>query len=213
MPPLDDALVGFWRFEGGAEDASGNGNDGMVVNATTVPGQVGSAYNFSDGACITIPDSASLDMTGSSTLTMMAWVRFTGGCTEDRGIVLNKEDAYELAVHCLDSRVQEAIQIETLGWAWNGTGLASLDIWQHVAITWDGTTVRHYLNAVEVFSRAQAGALPDRATGFGIGCRDVEANGGTALIRSFFSGDIDELAVYSRALTAAEIQSYHEQSK
>ena len=128
-------------------------------------------------------------------------------------IVLNKEDAYEVGVHCLDAFVQEAIQIEGVGWTWNGTGLAPLDIWQHVAITWDGTTVRHYLNAAEVFSRPQLGELPNRATGLGIGCRDVEANGGTALIRSFFSGDIDEVAIYARALTAGEIQAYHELSK
>jgi hypothetical protein len=47
-----------------------------------------------------------------------------------------------------------------------------------------------------------------RATGAGIGCRGIGANGATNAASAFFKGTIDEAVVYSRALTAVEIQNY-----
>jgi len=37
--PMDDSMVGYWKFEGNAKDVSGNGNDGTVVGATLTEGE------------------------------------------------------------------------------------------------------------------------------------------------------------------------------
>jgi hypothetical protein len=213
LPPLDSALVGFWRFEGDAVDASDKGNDGVVVNAMPTAGKVGNAYQFTDGACVVVPDSDSLDMLGSSALTLLAWIRHDGGCTGDRGLLLNKESSYELGVECIDALLQDAVIVDANGWSWAGTAQVPIGAWQQIALSWDGTTVRHYLNGVQVFTRTSSGALLNQATGLGIGCRDVAADGGTATIGSFFVGAIDEVAIYSRALSAAEIENYYDLSK
>jgi hypothetical protein len=164
------------------------------------------------GGCIAVPDSISLDMLGKTGFTMLAWVKNAGGCAGDRGIVVNKEDTYEIGIECTQNLLQEAIQLSDAIWFWSGTGVVEVVSWQHLAVTWDGVTVRHYVDGAEVFTRALAGSFADRSTGFGIGCRGVPpaASGPGG---SFFAGVIDEVAVYSRGLSAAEVQGYYQASK
>jgi hypothetical protein len=211
-PPLDSALVGFWRFEGNAQDASGNGNHGTLHGVTSTTGKLGKGYQISEGSCIAVPDSSSLDMVGASGFSLLAWIQNAGGCSSDRGIVLNKEETYELGIECSQNLLQEALQLSDGIWFWSGTAPVTTDGWHHVAVTWDGATVRHYLDGAEVFTRALAGSFADRATGLGIGCRSVppDASGPGG---SFFAGVIDEVAVYSRGLSAAEVQGYYQTSK
>jgi hypothetical protein len=211
-PPLDAELVAFWRLEGNAQDASGNGNHGTVFGATSTSGKLGKGYLFDGSACIAVPDSSSLDMIGKSGFSLLAWVQNAGGCSSDRGIVLNKENTYEVGVECSQNLFQEAIQLSDGNWFWSGTGALTTESWHHVAVTWDGVTVRHYINGSEVFTRALSGSFDDRSTGLGIGCRsvppDASAPGG-----SYFVGAIDEVAVYSRGLSAAEVQGYYQATK
>src|SRR4030095_2439569 len=71
--------------------------------------------------------------------------------------------------------------------------------WTHVALTYDGAALRLYVNGTVVATQAAAGT--------------VEANtkplriGGNVPYGEFFQGIIDEVRVYNRALSAAEIQA------
>ncbi len=207
-PPIDADLVGYWRLEGGAKDTSTQNNDGTVYGSTFAAGKVGQAVEISNGNCVAIPDSNSLDAAAATTLTIMAWVRFDGGCSGDRGIIFNKEYAYEVGVTCAGtSQFQEAINTSTTPWGWEGTGKMPVAQWVHAAVTWDGTTVRHYLDGVGGYTRTLSGALVNRSTGVGIGCRGVPGDASTAGT-SFWVGAIDELAMYKRALSAAELSAY-----
>ena len=207
-PPMDADLVGYWRLEGAAGDASAQNNHGTVYGSPFAAGKVGQAVEISNGNCIAIPDSNSLDATGATTLTIMAWVRFDGGCAGDRGIIFNKENSYEVGVSCSGaSQFQEAINTSSTPWGWEGTGVVTAGAWTHTAVTWDGATVRHYLDGAEVYSRALSGSLVNRSTGVGIGCRGVPGDASTAGT-SFWTGAIDELAMYTRALSVAELSAY-----
>src|SRR6185503_4440102 len=79
-------------------------------------------------------------------------------------------------------------------------GLATLplNVWTHLATTYDGTTMRLYVNGVEVGSKAYAGSI---ATSGG-----VLSIGGNGVWSEYFKGWIDEVRVYNRALTATDIQ-------
>jgi hypothetical protein len=70
--------------------------------------------------------------------------------------------------------------------------------WTHIATTYDGTTQRLFINGVEVSSRPQTGAIAVGTGNLRIGGNDVWAG-------EYFQGLIDEVRVYNRALTAAEI--------
>jgi hypothetical protein len=83
-------------------------------------------------------------------------------------------------------------------WA-RGTAAPPLNTWVHLATTYDGTTVRLYVNGTQVGTQAQTGALTP-----GTGPLRF---GGNAIWPEWFQGQLDELRVYNRALTAAEIQA------
>jgi hypothetical protein len=69
--------------------------------------------------------------------------------------------------------------------------------WVHVATTWDGTTVRLYVNGVLVTTTLAPNTLPSNMLDLRIG---ADSNG-----HNRFDGLLDELAVYDRTLSAAEI--------
>ncbi len=196
-------------------DVSGNGNNGTAVNAVRMPGKVGSAYRFVDGSCIRVPDSAGLSMSGGNALTVMAWINHTGGCASDHGVIVNKEFTYELGVECTSNALQHALWTTPTRWTWLGTRTVTLNQWQHVATTWDGTTARRYIDGQLVESFPVGGALIPQATGLGIGCRHVNQAGDGKDVGpvSSFTGSIDEVMVYSRALTAQELAAYHAATK
>ena len=80
-----------------------------------------------------------------------------------------------------------------------GTSQLPLNAWTHVAATYDNTTLRLYVNGVQVGSRAVSGALVT-STG-------VLRIGGNSMWGEFFAGRIDEVRIYNRALSAGEIQA------
>jgi Concanavalin A-like lectin/glucanases superfamily len=80
-----------------------------------------------------------------------------------------------------------------------GTAAAPLNVWTHLAATYDGTTLRLFVNGAQTGSRAVSGALLT-STG-------VLRIGGNSLWGEYFAGRIDEVRIYNRALTLAEIQA------
>jgi hypothetical protein len=191
-------------------DGSGNGNTGTVVGATPTPGKVGNGYRFGAGTCIRAPDSASLGMSGATGLTIMAWVNYTGGCAPGfiRATVLLKENSYGLALVCASQELQTGVGTTAGAFNLAGTKPVTTNAWHLAAVTWDGAVSRRYIDAVEVETEAIAGTMTKQATGLGVGCRQVTASGDNGSGASFV-GIIDEVAIYSRALTPKEIQDYY----
>lgn len=75
--------------------------------------------------------------------------------------------------------------------------------WHHLAITWDGTTIRSYVDGVFEGMQTPAGvaALPTRPSGIG-GLLTGAAND---QIEDPFVGSIDELTIYNRAIEDSEV--------
>jgi hypothetical protein len=78
-----------------------------------------------------------------------------------------------------------------------GANPLPLNEWSHVAVTYDGASMRLSVNGAEVASLAQTGPIGS-APG-------VLRIGGNSVWGEYFSGLIDEVRVYNRALSAAEI--------
>jgi methionine-rich copper-binding protein CopC len=75
------------------------------------------------------------------------------------------------------------------------SGVLPLDIWSHVAMTYDGSMLRLYINGADAGSRAATGTLVPPSP----------QEGGFLGGASAFAGAIDELRLYRRALSASEI--------
>ena len=78
-----------------------------------------------------------------------------------------------------------------------GTAALPLNAWSHLASTYDGTNLRFYVNGALVTTKVTTGAMPNTANPLRIG--------GNAIWGEYFSGLIDEVRVYNRALNATEL--------
>ena len=202
-PPAN--LVGAWGFDeaGGTTtaDSSGKGNTGTISGATrTTTGRFGSALSF-DGVndIVSVPDSASLDLTNRATLE--AWVNPAVLGTAWRTALL-KEQAGQLvyALYANNDLNRPSGHLFTTGDLFSsGTAALSLNTWSHLAMTWDGTTQRLFVNGVQVGSRAVSGTLVNGAGALRFGGNNVWSE--------WFSGQLDEIRIYDRALTQAELQT------
>ena len=74
-----------------------------------------------------------------------------------------------------------------------------LNAWTHLAATYDGATLRLYVNGAQVGSKAVSGAIATSTGPLRIG--------GDSIWGEYFSGLLDDVRVYKRALSASEIQT------
>jgi len=195
---LDEGLVAFYPFSGNAQDASGNGNHGSVQGPTLTEdrnGQPNSAYYFSFGAdVIEVADSPSLDVDQAVSFTV--WIRPD---TTSETFILFREDVNGgdslITFNIYPGVISCGLKRPTGGHASvrGGTPIQQ-GVWQHLAVTWDGTTMRAFYNG-----------QPDGTSNF-YGPMAV-SDGDLSIGRyySAFDGDIDEVRIYDRALSEAEI--------
>ena len=200
-------LVAAYSFEEGSgsttADVSGQGNPGVISGASwSARGKFGNALYFNGAnSWVTINDSPSLDLTNS--MTLEAWVYPTSTMSGWQAVI-NKEQpggfgaAYYLAAN--SDLNQPELAVYTTDWhkLYGGPSL-SANQWIHLAGTYDGTTLRLYVNGNQVSSQPQAGGI-DVTNG-------VLRIGGNSYWGEFFQGRIDEVRIYNRALSASEIQS------
>ena len=84
----------------------------------------------------------------------------------------------------------------------NGVAAVPLNTWTHLAVTYDGATLRLFVNGVQVSTRAVTGLVVTTAGALRIG--------GNSVWGEYFKGSIDEVRIYNRALTAAGDSDRHE---
>lgn len=214
VPPYPTSnMMAYWNFEqpnGTVKDQSTNGNDAVTVTATRGNGRLGFGYDFAGAQCIGFANTPSLNLQNKPGLTAMMWEKhaFSGNINYFMGI----SDRWQVIYR--DTALQAALPRD-LGWFNSGTFVLASDTWEHIAVTWDGAALLHYVNGVQVYQRAQGGAFNDAGgAGFGLGCGSVSFNGqtvnGTVVP---LTGSIDEVFVYDRALSAVEISSYYNATK
>jgi hypothetical protein len=174
-----------------AADRSGNGNDAALMNgATRAPGRIGGGLRL-DG----VDDGAQLPLTQSlafsSAFTMEA---FVAPAAIDPDRIIWWTPSAMLTLRAGGTLVPVAILTGgQVGFISEWTLLAGA--WSHVAVTYDGSLLRLYIDGMEAGSRPATGhLLPSSPPETGL-------LGGA----SAFVGTMDEVRLYRRALSAAEI--------
>jgi len=196
-------LVAAYGFNEGngtvVNDASGNGNNGTINGATwTTSGKYGNALNFNgSNALVTINNAASLQLTTGMTLEAWVYPTVTGPWWGD--VIYKGNDNYYLEGTSYSSGFPAMGGTLPNAPPLYGTAVLALNTWAHLAATYDGVTMRLYVNGVPVVSRAQTGAIETSTNPLQIG--------GDSIYGQYFMGRIDEVRIYNRALSAAQIQS------
>jgi hypothetical protein len=197
-------LVAAYNFDetsgGTVFDRSVNALNGTITGATrTTAGHAGGALTFSGASnWVTVPDSGPLDVTR---MTLSAWVRPT--TLSGWRTVIMKETATGLAygLYAHDNAPRPAAYVNLGGSDVSAAGTAALatNTWTHVAATFDGVAMRFYVNGALVRTVNVSGNIINGAGPLRIG--------GNAPWGEYFAGQIDDVRIYNRALTQAEIQS------
>jgi len=214
---LASGLVGYWTFDGKdipglALDLSGQGNKGNLVNISTstsrVPGKIGQALNF-DGIndLVSLPSAVKIGAGGSSSVS--AWFKTTmttRGAIYAEGSTADGNPFFIIDhnnVNCTVGNIRFGTRNNT------GTGLDTLCTtglsinngkWHQVVGTFNGTTKTIYIDGVsKVTSTPTIG--PQTTNSFQIGA----LQSGSATQSLLFSGSIDDVRVYNRALSSTEV--------
>ncbi len=211
---ITTGLVGQWSFEEGsgstAADSSSSNNTGTLQNSPTwISGQVGSGALSLDGTddYVNVPDSASLDL---STFTVSGWINLTSN-TNNWKPVFTKENAsggqrnFGLYVENTTSNPRfhySFMDSSCSGFnSYNSSATAQAGTWQHVTMTYDGSSFKFYINGSLDSTQTVSGAPCSSATAFRIG----EPAGAY----DAFPGSVDEVRVYNRALSAADVSDLY----
>ena len=208
-----DGLVGWWPFNGNANDESLNGNDGTVNGATLISDRFGnpnSAYDF-DGQddyidCIN-------DLAGTySGFTISCWVRVSSYPNVDYGKIIDigggagNTGRIQMASSYLDGFEYAVSEADILndGYTQVPNFLGGLtNQWFHLVGVWDGLNfIKFYILGNEENSNFIAPT---------INSLDINNLGkltiGTRYDNSdYFHGTIDDIGIWNRALTECEIQ-------
>jgi len=204
----DESLIGWWKLDEThgvvAGNSSGNGNDGTLTlmnpSQDWVTGKIVGALDFDgDNDYVDCGTDDSLDITDE--ITLAAWIKMASRPAKNHwSDVIWKVDAYSMYLTGQENTetVLSAYFVLNTGTidTWNDADIIlPLNIWVHVAVTYDGTDAKGYVNGVHDFTKNQAGTIVTDTGSFTIGYSDDQ----------YFGGSVDDVRLYNRALTPAEI--------
>ena len=201
-PPASGSLVAAYPFSEGAgttvDDASSYSNDGTISGAAwTAQGRFGSALGF-DGSTskVTVNSSSSLNLRADFTLEAWVYPTALGGWRN----VLLKQQGSDLSYGLYANTDTD----QPAGYIYAGAELDArggsqipLNSWTHLATTHNGAELKLFVNGNLAAARPAPGSVPDSSHPLEIG--------GNSLWGEHFSGRIDEVRVYNRALSQSEI--------
>jgi len=200
-------LLAWWQFDDAAAsattaDQSGNGNTG-ALNGSPLPtllpsgGQLNGAISFGGvaGQCVAVANSATLNPTTG--ITISVWINPASWGTNNNRRIVQKgsgDNQYRLTAE------NNVLKFDLKGLTNITTAEPTVNTWTHVAGTWDGATMRLYINGSQVTSAAVAGAIATTTDALYIGTKTPGS-----VATDCFNGLIDDLRIYGRALSAAEV--------
>ena len=209
LAPFADGLIGWWKFDEGSGtstvDSSGyNWSTDFIQRSQTyswIDGKIGKAINWQPTCTLNCSGTNSrvvVNLSADFSLvpgSMAVWVKPT--------VANNLYTIIRGGSIGLDGRVWFR---GTYSNGFNFTGTFSAGEWAHIIATYDGVTIKLYKDGNLLSSAVKDNTLSTSTTQFVIGARDDS-------YMDYFNGLIDDVRIYNRALSAAEILSLYNATK
>ena len=218
-----DGLVGWYPFNGNANDESGNGNNGTVNGATLTQdrfGAINSAYSF-DGVNDYVIVENNPELESISDLSISGWINInelpnsnsllSGVVTKWYGQLNcgNQSDSYAIWVSHLNEMVAGTNQYQFYGNQQNvlvsESGQLQVQNWVHFTLV-HSTQLggRLFLNGLLVNDNSLVGEICGSTNPLFFGC-----DYGLGNPNRFLNGQLDDIGIWNRALTEEEIQGLY----
>lgn len=200
---LTDNLLRYFKMEDNAAnttvvDSTGtaNGTNAANTSGKTVGGRVNNALDF-NGSSDSVNLGSGISINGNDAFTFNVWVYPTASANGN-AIVISPDGANNLQIQCYIAAgaiyyQRGANYVEKLV-------TLSLNTWTMLTITYDGTNIRGYRNATEESTSPVASAGSISA-----GTNNARIGRAANVAGAYFQGRIDEVGIWSRALSGAEI--------
>lgn len=216
---LTSGLVGYWTFDGAdtswtantTVDKSTSGNTGTMTNMSTTSspaiGKIGQGFNF-DGVndYVNAGNGNSLNIVGN--ITISAWVKFDN--TNDVDIIVSRDNGGPGDATAWSYEFGREITTNKLFLYSDGSGGEYQSVnssssitdtsWHHIAVTKNGSVVTFFIDGALDNSATMTQTFPSTSHSLHIGTENYSAT------TEKFDGLIDDVRVYNRALSAAEIK-------
>lgn len=211
--------IAYWRLDETsgtlAADAMTPAYPGTYTGSPTrglpgaLPTQTRTSVGFSGSQVVTVADTGStFDLPGRAAYSVELWIRpdsyVMPWSTTER--LVAKQDwmfvtlGWSVSLHRVLLDAGLTLEIERQSLTVSTSQEVPIGVWSHVAVTYDGTDICVYLNGVRSGCATSTASQADTSVPLTIGALESGSDG--------FHGRIDEVAVYGRALTAAEVLAH-----
>jgi len=205
-----NGLVGWWPFNGNANDESGNGNNGTVNGATLIndrDAQLNSAYNFNGiDNFINLP---LINMSSYNEFSLSVWVNVTDFQTGFSNFHIIRQEGnggldWLLAFQNYGNIISFGLGIQSQPYTELDLSINPInfiDSWSNIVVTYDGSIKRTFIDGVLFGSEIKSGLITftsSATNAIGSACSNVNCV-------EKFRGKIDDIAIWNRALTQQEI--------
>lgn len=202
---ISGGLVDYWKMDDTsgtiATDSSGYGHNATITNGTWSTGKIGGALNLTAGYAV---HSTAGISPAAGTVSMWVLPGFNGA-TDYAGLWQTRDDNIPNQPKWISTMLYAGVLyfriMDDAGNLWDatvsGNGIFTNGTWVHLAFTWNSASSIIYVNGVQVATRVTPG-LPT----------SLDALGRVGFGHQYpMTGKMDDVRIYNRALTQAEIQA------
>ncbi len=212
---IDQNVFARYSFSGDADDESGNGLNGVLGDGfggseptltSDRTGQINSAYSFNGDSYIDLSESSQFNMRNHSNFSISLWLKQTDPNDSEVQYIVGKYNSASDNRHWLirSKEGQLIFSAHDQGTSTRNEIATTVDAdWQNIIVTFDGTNYEMYKNGTSVGSVANT--ITFKSSSPTTKCVVGAAHHSDRLFDRNFTGKVDDLRFYSRAITADEI--------
>ncbi len=219
-------LLGYWPFDGNANDFSGNNNNGIVSSASLTTdrfGNIDKAYYFNGiNGLITVPNSPTVDIPNNTSFSLSFWLKTDANvgyanllAKHDPGFwngysacVNNFDQGYCTSAGHLLTYVASGAQQD----ACTNTAIANdIENWYHVTSVYNSYTnqIKLYINATLQSDIGQKSGITSNSENLLFGGLPIPSSSPFNNYNSYYKGKLDDIRIYNRILSLTEVNDLY----